>query len=107
MLKQVIIIIFISLLFGCVTPVSSNCIQETAIESPNTSPSTSTQNCSEVDAIIYLASALYKESEKSPQKEKTIEDPAKGLTKCSGLIGKAQKKCQRKAQALFDPLDEL
>jgi hypothetical protein len=107
MLQQIIIMLFISLLFGCVTPVSSNCIQETPSKNPNTNSPTNTQNCSEVDAIIYLASALYKESEKSPQKEKIIEDPAKGITKCSGLIGKAQKECQRKAQASYDPLDEL
>lgn len=107
MIKSIITISLMALLTGCVTPVSSSCSQEAHIENPHSATPSKEQKCSEVDAVIYLASALYKEAQKKPAKEKTIEDPTKGSTTCSGLIGKSQKECQRKEEASYDPLDEL
>ncbi len=95
------------LLFGCVIPVSSSCNSDQSFENSNNSSPVKAQNCSELDAAVYLASALYKEAHKVPEKEKTIENPAKDSTQCSGLVGKSQKECQRKEKASYDPLDEL
>jgi len=95
------------LLTGCITPVSSGCANNQEFKSQSTDSSSNNQNCSEIDAAIYLASALYMEAQKEPTKEKTISDPNANDSKCSGLVGKAQKECQRKVKASYDPLEEL
>lgn len=101
------IIMFTIILSGCITPVSQNCRSSQPFESSNNGAPTKEQNCSELDAAIYLASALYKEAQKNPTKEQATTKPTDKDIKCSDLIGKSQKECLRKQSTSYDPLDEL
>lgn len=100
-------IVLTALLSGCITPVSSGCANNQHFKTPNDGSATSNQNCSEVEAAIYLASALYIEAQKTPDREKATTNPPPKNAKCSHLVGKSQKECIRSQEEAYDPLDEL
>lgn len=101
------IITLMTLLPGCVIPVSSACSTEQHFEDPNSPHQAKGQKCSEADAVVYLASALYQEAQKKPEKEAATSNPPQKNAKCSHLVGKSQKECIRLEKDAYDPLDEL
>lgn len=107
MYQHAIVIVLISLLTACIYPIRSSCTQDESNKAPNAGQPVTEKSCNEVDAALYLASALYMQAQKQPTKEKTISDPNAKNSKCSGLVGKAQKECQRKERDAYEPLDEL
>ncbi|WP_019029960.1 hypothetical protein [Colwellia piezophila] len=111
MYKSIIIsvcsIALMTLLSGCVIPVSSGCSTDQHFEDPNSPYTAKGQNCSTADAAVYLASALLKEAQKTPDKEAATHNPPAKNANCSHLVGKSQKECIRLEKDAYDPLDEL
>lgn len=107
MYRNLITITLMVLLSACITPVSPGCANNQSFKAPNDGSATSNQNCSEVEAAIYLASALYIEAQKAPEKEAATSNPPQKNALCSHLVGKSQKECIRLEQDSYDPLDEL
>lgn len=95
------------LLSGCIIPVSSSCTSDQPFENSNSGFHPKGQDCSKLDAAVYFASALYKEAQKQPVKEKPTSNSTNQKIKCSDLIGRAKKECQSKEKSSYDPLDEL
>jgi len=94
-------------LSGCVLPISSSCQDTFTHENPNIIPTNKTQDCSDLDAAVYLAAAIYKTVEEEKTKSKTTKVETKNEVKCSNMLGKSQKKCLRQKNDLNDPLDEF
>lgn len=107
MYRFIITITLITNLTACVIPVSSSCSGDRTFDNANSGFPPKGQDCSELDAVVYLASALYKEAQKNPEKKEAIRAQTNENPKCSELIGKSQKECLRKENASYDPLDEL
>ena len=107
MYRYIITITLIANLTACVIPVSSGCSRDRTFENANDGFPAKGQNCSELDAAVYLASALYKEVQNQPEKEVATSHPPQKNAQCSHLIGKSQKECIRLKNDSYDPLDEL
>jgi hypothetical protein len=97
--KFIITIMLTVLLSGCVIPVSSSCTSDQPFENSDNGFPPKGQDCSELDAAVYLASALYKETQKQPTKEKPTSISTNRKIKCSDLIGRSKKECQSKKKS--------
>lgn len=99
MFKKIAYVLLVLSLNGCV---SSGCIDTNQHAHPEIR-SSKTQNCTSMDAAVYVATATIQMLKDDKKSDKKI----KKSTKCSDMVGKSQKECTRKERELYDPLDEF
>ncbi|AAZ24012.1 putative lipoprotein [Colwellia psychrerythraea 34H] len=102
MFRWLIYVFILANLSGCVTPVSSSCMDSQKHQNPNANTPHNTSKCSATDAAVYVMAATLKTLE-----DKTTKADVKEAVKCSDMVGKSQKECVRKEKKSYDPLDEL
>jgi len=104
MFQRIIYTLFLAGLSGCVVPISSSCMDSQKYEHPAANNPPKNSKCSATDAAVYVVAATLKTLE---YEEKNKRVKANKTVKCSDMVGKAHKECNRKERESYDPLEEL